>query len=229
MTRLMSVLLPDPLDPTSAVVDPAAALNDTCLRTGAPGLYSNVTSSNSTSPRMSSNGARSASSSSSVDMRLISRMRSSPANASVICVPMLASWMMGIVSSAIIEMYMKRSPIVIDPDRIEEPPISMTAMPIAPITSPENAPIADTPVSDLATLRNSRCAPFANTSSSRFSAVYALTMRTPPSDSPSRPVTSALIWPRSRKSGRKRLKAVAMPPPNAPSTRMVTAVSFQFR
>ena len=102
-------------------------------------------------------------------------------------------------------------------------------MPMAAMTSDENAVTDDTPVSDCATLRNSRCAPCANTSSSRFSAVYALTMRTPPSDSASRPVTSALICPRSRKSGRSRLKAVAIPPPN--STRMisVTTVSFQFK
>ena len=32
-------------------------------------------------------------------------------------------------------------------------------MPIAPMTSDENAVTADTPVSDWATLRNSRCAP----------------------------------------------------------------------
>ena len=55
----MSVLLPDPLDPTSAVVDPAGARNDTCFSTGTPGLYSKLTSSNSTSPRMSGSGARS--------------------------------------------------------------------------------------------------------------------------------------------------------------------------
>ena len=89
--------------------------------------------------------------------------------------------------------------------------------------------MAETPVSDCATLRNSRCAPFAKTSSSRFSAVYALTMRTPPSDSPSRPVTSALIWPRSRKSGRSRLNAVAMPTPNVVRMTMVTAVRRQLR
>ena len=47
----MSVLLPDPLDPTRAVVEPAGAWNETCFSTGTPGLYSNVTSSNSTSPR----------------------------------------------------------------------------------------------------------------------------------------------------------------------------------
>ena len=110
---------------------------------------------------------------------------------------------------------MTKSPIVIAPARIAEPPTSIIAMPIAPMTSDENAVTAETPVSDWATLRNSRCAPFAKTSSSRFSAVYALTMRTPPSDSASRPVTSALICPRSRNSGRRRLNAVAIPPPNS--------------
>ena len=98
-------------------------------------------------------------------------MRSSPANASVICVPIDASWITGIVISAVNERYITRSPIVIVPFRIDVPPISIIAMPIAPITTDENAVIADTPVSDFATLRNSRCAPFANTSSSRFSAV----------------------------------------------------------
>ena len=54
-------------------------------------------------------------------------------------------------------------------------------------------------------------------------------MRTPPSVSARRPVTSALIWPRSRKSGRSRLNAVAMPPPKVPRMIIVTTVSFQFR
>ena len=40
-------------------------------------------------------------------------------------------------------------------------------------------------------------------------------MRMPPSVSFSRPVTSALILPRSRKSGRSRLNAVAIAKPNA--------------
>ena len=46
-------------------------------------------------------------------------------------------------------------------------------------------------------------------------------MRMPPSVSFSRPVTSALILPRSRNSGRRRLKASAMPPPNAASATIV--------
>jgi hypothetical protein len=43
MTRLISVLLPEPEDPTSAVVVPAAALNVTSLMTGVFSLYSNQT------------------------------------------------------------------------------------------------------------------------------------------------------------------------------------------
>ncbi len=38
-------------------------------------------------------------------------MRSRPANASVICVPMFASWMTGIVMSATIERYHTKSPM----------------------------------------------------------------------------------------------------------------------
>ena len=57
ITRLMSVLLPEPLEPTSAVVVPAGARNETCFSTGTPGLYSKLTSSNATSPRVASSGA----------------------------------------------------------------------------------------------------------------------------------------------------------------------------
>ena len=115
ITRLINVLLPDPLDPTSAVVDPAGARNDTCLSTGTPGLYSNVTSSNTTSPCTSGSGARDSSSWSSVAILRISRMRSRPANASLNCVPIDASWITGIVISAVNDRYMTRSPTVIVP------------------------------------------------------------------------------------------------------------------
>ena len=76
-------------------------------------------------------------------------MRSRPANASVICVPIDASWTTGIVISAVNDRYITRSPIVIVPVRIDDPPISIIAMPLAPITSDENAMTADVPVSDL--------------------------------------------------------------------------------
>jgi hypothetical protein len=88
--------------------------------------------------------------------------------------------------------------------------------PITPAITPDRAPAADTPVIVFATLRNNACAPRVNTSCSRRSAVYALTMRMPPSVSPSRPVSSALIRPRSRNSGRMRANANVMPTPNTP-------------
>ena len=43
--------------------------------------------------------------------------------------------------------------------------------PMMPMIAVEKAVIADTPVIDCATLRNSLCTPFVKTSSSRFSAV----------------------------------------------------------
>ena len=98
-------------------------------------------------------------------------MRSRPAKASLSCVPIDASWMTGIVIIAVKAKYWKKSPIVICPARIALPPISIIAMPIAAMTSDEKAVIDETPVSDCATLRNSRCAPCAKTISSRFSAV----------------------------------------------------------
>ena len=66
ITSEMRVLLPDPLEPTSAVVEPAGAVNETFLRTRTPGLYSKLTSSNAISPETSPSSARAASASSSV-------------------------------------------------------------------------------------------------------------------------------------------------------------------
>ena len=98
-------------------------------------------------------------------------MRSSPANASVICVPIDASWITGRLIIAVKARYITRSPTVMVPLRIADPPISIMAMPLAPTTRDENAITAEVPVIDFATFRNRRCAPLANTSSSRFSAV----------------------------------------------------------
>ncbi len=109
----MSVLFPEPLEPTSAVVVPAGARKETPRRTGAPSSYSKVTSSKAISPATSSRGARPSSPSSSVAIRLISRMRSRPAKASVICVPMAAISTSGAATSAVKKMYMKKSPSVI--------------------------------------------------------------------------------------------------------------------
>ena len=123
--------------------------------------------------------------------------------------------------------YMMRSPTVIRPASTSPPPTMIISTPIPPTIAVANAPVPEMAVIDCATLRKRRCAPAANTYRSRRSALYALTMRMPPSVSASRPVTSALILPRSRKSGRSRLKKTAIPPPNRISTVSVTAVSFQ--
>ena len=126
-------------------------------------------------------------------------------------------------------MYMMKSPSVISPFRIAFPPTMIMITPMMPTMTVESAVVAETPVIDEVTLRNRRCTPSAKTICSRFSAVYALTTRMPPSACDSRPVTSALIFPRSRKMGRSFLKAYPITPPKAPSTTSVTSVSFQLR
>ena len=80
-----------------------------------------------------------------------------------------------------------------------------------------------------ATLRKSLFTPRVNISRSRRSDTYTFTTRMPPIDSASRPVTSALITLRSRKSGRNLRKAIAIMPPKVSSTSSVTEVSRQLR
>ena len=125
---------------------------------------------------------------------------------------------------------MTKSPSVIVPARIERPPMTIIITPITPEITAVPAPTADVPVIVLATLRNSLCAPRAKTSRSRGSATYTFTRRTPPIVSASRPVTSALIAPRSRKSGRSSVERHASSSRRS-RRRMssVALVSFQFR
>ena len=171
ITRLMSVLFPDPLEPTSAVVAPAGAWKVTCFSTGTPGLYSKLTSSNRTSPRTSGRGSRSASSASSVVIDRISRMRSSPANASEIWVPIDAIETSGAATRPVKKTYITKSPSVIVPARIARPPTTIISTPMMPTMSVDTADTVETPTIDFAMFRNSRWAPFANTSASRRSAV----------------------------------------------------------
>jgi hypothetical protein len=159
ITRLISVLLPEPLEPTSAVVVPGAAWNDTFLMTGMPSLYSNHTSSKRMSPRISPSDSLPASASSSVCMFMISRMRSRPANASVICVPMLAIEIIGAASSPMKKMYITKSPSVMRPATMSLPPIQIITTPTTPMITVLPEVVADTPVIDCAILRNRRCAP----------------------------------------------------------------------
>ena len=122
---------------------------------------------------------------------------------------------------------MTKSPRVIASVMIARPPTRIITTLMRPMITEENDVTAETPVTDLATLRRSRCAPLAKIRSSFRSEVYALTMRTPARLSPSRPVTSALIRPRSRNNGLRRLKAMAMAPPKTSRIDMVNRVSTQ--
>src|ERR1051326_6592024 len=108
-------------------------------------------------------------------------MRSSPANASVICVPIDAMLMSGSATSPTKKTYWTSWPSVIDCDSTARPPTRIITMEIAPMTNCANAPTPDTPVIVVATLRNSLCAPRANTSRSLRSDRYAFTIRIPPS------------------------------------------------
>ena len=56
---------------------------------------------------------------------------------------------------------------------------------------------------------------------------HALTIRMPPKDSARRPEISAVIFPRSRNNGRRRLNAIDMPTANVASTTMLIDVSRQ--
>ena len=97
-------------------------------------------------------------------------MRSSPANASVICVPIEAISTSGRAIMPVNDTYMTSLPTVIVPARTARPPTSIMITPITPISTPESAVVPETAVIERATLRNSRCAPRANTSCSRRSA-----------------------------------------------------------
>ncbi len=166
----MSVLLPEPLGPTSAVVVPAGASNVTSRRTGCSGSYSKLTFSNTMRPLTAPSGSSAASSSSSVATSRISRIRSSPAKASVICVPIAAISTTGAATSAVKNTYITKSPSVISPARIDCPPTTIITTPITPTITVEKAETADTPVSVATTLRRRRCAPRAKTRVSRRSA-----------------------------------------------------------
>ena len=141
-----------------------------CFTTSAPGTYSKVTLSKATSPATSASGARAPSSASSVTSRRISRIRSSPANASVICVPIDAMLMSGKATSPMNTPYMKKSPSVIWPERIACPPSRIIRIPIAPMMTVANAPTPEMPVMVVAMLRNCALVPRVNTSRSLRSA-----------------------------------------------------------
>jgi len=156
-------------------------------------------------------------------------MRSSPANASLICVPMEAICTSGAATRPMKKTYITKSPRVMRSASIARPPTRIISTPMPPTMTVVAAPSDETPVMVLAMLRNSRFTPRVKTSCSLRSATYDLTTRMPPSDSARRPVTSALICPRSRKMGRSFEKAYAMSPPNTARMTIVLVVRRQLR
>ena len=86
-TKLIIVDFPDPLDPTSAVTVPGFDSKLIPCSTGFPASYSNTTSSNTTSPLIVPSTVLRRGSESSSLSAMISVVRSSPASASVNCVP----------------------------------------------------------------------------------------------------------------------------------------------
>jgi hypothetical protein len=89
-------------------------------------------------------------------MRFSSRMRSSPANASLICVPIEAMPTTGATVMPVKKRYMMKSPSVMVPARIARPPtISMTT-PTTPTMRVAPAVVAEMPVMVFRTLSKRR-------------------------------------------------------------------------
>ena len=181
--------------PTSAVVVPAGAVNDTFFSTGTPGvvfeghvLERDVAVDVADRPR-----AR--------VLIVLGRHRrdlADPVEAREGFTDLRADrrdGTTGAATSPVKKMYMTRSPSVIVPARIARPPTTIMSTPMMPTmaVAPRRPPRRRPSTGDIAEEPVRR--PRVKTSASRGSAVYAFTMRMPPSVSASRPVTSALIFP----------------------------------
>ncbi len=228
-TRPISVLLPEPEGPTRAVEVPGLATNEMPLSTGFPVLYSKLTSRNSTCPSTAGSGWRAFSPSSSGTSLRISRMRSSPAKASVIWLPMLTICTTGPINMPRYMVNEKKPPTVMRPASTSLAPTPMMVTPMPPSSRVEAPVMAERPVMVLATLRYSRCAPLVKTRASRRSARYAFTTLTPENDSVRRPDSSALITERSRNSGRRVEKAYFMTSAKREITAKAMSVSLTLR
>ena len=166
----MMVDLPEPEDPTRAVTLPGTDVKLTSSRTGFPGSYSKSTFSKLSSPFISGSiMVRSGSAYSSCSWN-ISRVRSSPATASVIWLPIFVICMTGAARKPINSVYWKNWPCVIWPDIISFPPMNMMTAPTLPITRVEARLMVDMAVSVFKTFCSSFSTPPLNTCCSRSSA-----------------------------------------------------------
>ena len=169
----MMVDLPEPDGPTSAVTVPGSERKLTSYSTCLPRLVGEADVSK-TRLRREWFPARHVrfGSSSSGRSRSTSRVRSSPANASVNCVPMLTTWITGAIRNArnamnVIEVAQRHA---CAGEHLAARPRTSTTAPTMPISTVAERLINDIAVSDFSTLSSSRCTPPANTSASRSSA-----------------------------------------------------------
>ena len=135
-------------------------------------------------------------------------MRSNPASASVIWVPIPTIWNTGATRNAKNAVNITKPPRVSAPAMICRAPMYITEAPTTPIRTVEERVSREMEVSVRMTFWSRRSTPPENTRASASSAWYPFTTRTPASDSVNRPVTSAVIFPRSRKMGRMRPNAL---------------------
>jgi hypothetical protein len=155
----MSVLLPEPLEPTSAVVDPAGATNETSRSTSTPGT---VLERHVLELDVTVDGRHCLFTGVGVILGghvadLANAIE--PANASLTCVPMDAIWTSGTAISPRRTRTTRSRPASSFPARIGPPPKTIITTPIIPVITAVPAATADVPVIVLATLRKSLCTP----------------------------------------------------------------------
>ena len=117
---------------------------------------------------------------------------------------------MGAIRNASNAVKEKRPPVVIVPAMIWRAPTNVTTAPTSPRSTLADKLITDVAVKVRITFSSRRLTPVANTVSFAFFGVVALNHANAAKISVSRPVTSALILPRSRKMGRMVPKAFVM-------------------
>ena len=218
------VVLPDPEVPTSAVMVPAAACRLTSCSTAWSSRYPKETRSKAMSPRSRGSATVRPGSWPSGRFASTSSVRSRPASVSVSSVPMRLICTIGAIMKPRYRLNDTKSPIVMAPRRIRAAPTPMISTAESPMISPPPLVSRLVAVSDVRTFSKMRSTPREKTRSSCGSAWKPLITRMPLNDSVSRPVTSALMAPRSRKIGRIARNALADTTPNTASGTSVNSV-----
>ena len=90
------MVLPEPVAPTTASVDPAGTSSETSVSVGAPGSYAKETSENRTSPRTSGSATGDGLSTMSTGRSRYSKMRANSASELCTCTPVRSSAFSGL-------------------------------------------------------------------------------------------------------------------------------------